>query len=67
MASHRLIAMNLLHGDHVTTPIAKGNVVAAVLESHNSGTPHTILAKHWECDSYNFRTIDVFGAKISAE
>ena len=59
--------MNLLHGDHTAAPIVKGNVVAAVFESHDSGTPHTILVKGWEWDSYSFRTIDVFGANANAE
>jgi len=53
MVPNWLIAMNLLHGDHMAAPIPKGKVVAAVFESHDSGTPHTILAKCWECDSYS--------------
>ena len=67
MVSHELTAMNLLHGDHAAAPIPKGDVVAVVFESQDSGTPHMILAKGWECDSYSFRTIDVFGANTSAE
>jgi hypothetical protein len=67
MVSHEQIAMNLSHGDHTAAPIGKGDVVTAAFESHDSGTPRTIFAKCWECDSYSFRTSDVFGANSSAE
>ena len=67
MVSHGLIAMNLLHGDHTTAPIEKGNFVAAIFESHDSDIPRTILAKGWECDSYSFRTIEVLGVNTNAE
>ena len=61
------IAMKLLHGDHTTGPILKGNDVAAMSGSHVIGTPHTTRVKGWAYDSYSFRIVDVFGDSTSAE
>ena len=59
--------MNLLHGDHTTKLIPAGRVVAAVLVSHDIGTPHTTRMKGRACDLYSFRIIDSWGAITSAE
>ena len=67
MASHGLIAMSLLHGDHTADMISKWDVVAAVLGSHNAGTPCTTLTKGCTCDLYSPCTIDCLGVNTSAE
>ena len=60
--------MRPLHGDHTARLIVEWHVVAAVFESHDVGTPYTILAKGRACDSqYSFRTSDSWGADTSAE
>ena len=61
------IAMNLLHGDHTATSIAEGNFIAAMLGSHEFGSPCTILAKGRACCSYIARTIEVLGDRGRAE
>ena len=59
--------MNLSHGDHTVGRIPEGRAVAAVLASHDIGTPHRILVRGWACASYSFRTIEFLGATTSAE
>ena len=61
------MAMNLLHVDHTASRIGEGDVVVAIFESHDVGSPCTTLTKGWMCDSYSFRMIDGFGANTSAE
>ena len=61
------IAMNLLHGDHTAVSTGLGNFTVAILESHEVGSPCTILAKGRACCSYSFRTIDVLGESGRAE
>ena len=39
------IAMNLLHGDHTAMSITEGNFMVAIVGSHDTGTPCTILTK----------------------
>ena len=39
------IAMNLLHGDHAIRWIPAERFIVAILESHDVGTPRTILVK----------------------
>jgi len=63
----QVIAINLLHGDHVASWIPEERVAAAMFVSHDNGTPHTTLVRGWACDSYSFLTIDSFGATRSAE
>ena len=62
-----LIAMSLLHGDHTTDVIPKGNDVAAMFRSHDIDTPRTTRVKGWAYDPYSFRMIDVSGASTIAE
>ena len=62
-----LIAKYLLHGDHTTNLILKGDPVARIVESHDAGTPHTTLMRGWACASYSFRMIDDLGVSASAE
>jgi len=53
--------MDLLHGDHAAASTRLLNPVAAVLGSHEIGSPCTILVKGRACDSYNPRTSDSRG------
>jgi len=59
--------MDLLHGDHAAASTLLGNRAAAVLGSHEVGSPCTILVKGWACDSYNPRTSDFRGDSGRAE
>ena len=65
--SSELIAMNLLHADHVAIWILKGCAMVEVYWSHDSGKPCTTRTKGRAYDLYSFRTIDVFGDSTSAE
>ena len=61
------IATNLLHGDHTAASIVEGNFIAAMLGSHEFGSPCTIFAKGCACCSYSVRTIEVLGDRGRAE
>jgi len=61
------IAMDLLHGDHVTAVTPLGNRVVEILGSHEVCSPRTILVKGRARDSYNPRTSDSRGDSGRAE
>ena len=44
------IAMNLPDDDHAANLIAKGRLMVAAFESHDNGTPCTILTEGWTYD-----------------
>ena len=61
------IAMNLLHGDHTAMSITEGNFMVAIVGSHDTGTPCTILTKGCADRSYNLSTVDAWGDSGRAE
>ena len=67
MAQPNTTAMNLLHGDHAACKILTGNFLVTMQESHDIGTPCTILTNGWAYSSYNFQTTDVGGDSGRAE
>jgi hypothetical protein len=67
LVSTDLIAMNLLHGDHMAARIAKEDVATAAFGSHDAGTPCTTLTKGRACDLYSPCTIDSLGVSTRAE
>ena len=46
-----LIARYLLHSDHTTSLILKEHPVARVAESHDAGSPYTVLIRGLACAS----------------
>ena len=61
------IAINLLHGDHAAVSIGEENFVAAMLGSHESGSPWAILTSGRACWWYSVHTIESRGDSGRAE
>ena len=60
-------AMNLLQGDHTTSPLKSSRYAVAATGSHETGTPRTTLKKGLAYCLYVLHMIEVWGDRESAE